>query len=131
MTLPVDDSRALAFLAVRLAERSGRAWARPDAEAVVRKLDEQGDRPSTILARFEAAASDPNGTRPDAALWAKFGNTRARPPAAVEHPDVCSWCGLAPDACAALQAKIAPEYRDGHEFTPRRRAELRPRRGDT
>ncbi len=115
-----DQGRALVALGVAAAAEHAKVWDAPGVAVAVRKLADLGDRPSTILAKLEAAAADPLASTPGAALWSKLGNTRPRP-SAVEVEEVCELCGHGPDACPAVQAKVPPEFRAAHEFTPRRR----------
>ena len=116
-----EQGRALVVLGIEAARVHGKTWTPSDVASVVRKLADLGDVPSTTVAKLEAAARDPQAATPAAALWPKYGNTRPAPSAIDETDPVCERCGRSPDACPIAQSKVPAEFRDAHEFTPRRR----------
>ncbi|MBB1495889.1 hypothetical protein J4N02_08320 [Propioniciclava sp. MC1595] len=118
-TLTDPEGQALVALGIAVAARAGKTWDPPGTAAAVRKLAEQGDRPSTILAKLETAAADPNARTPDAALWTKFGNARPRANADDPAEPVCVHCRHTREGCARAQALVPPAQRFAHEFTTR------------
>ncbi len=119
MKLTDREGQALVALGIASAARAGKTWDFDGTAATVRRLAEHNDRPSTILAKLETAAGDPQARTPDAALWSKFGNTRPRLPDADDTGPVCVHCRHTREGCAHAQALVPPDRRFVHEFTPR------------
>jgi len=113
-----QEARAAAFLIGKESERAGRTWQAAGILPVVSAMLADGLPVDVVIGAGCNAARDRDGAHTPAAI--KWDRYRPTVPTGSD-PAVCDRCNLPAAACAAMQAKVAPEHADPHEFTPRRR----------